>query len=62
MEKEASLYHQLIEHPFIVFLVGSLLLLALVSLFGMWVHRRGREKEERSTNNNRSESDTKSGK
>lgn len=59
MEKEGSLYHQLVEHPFIVLLVGSLLVMALISLIGMWVHRRSRYKEERSSGNNVSVSDTK---
>lgn len=61
MEKEVSLYHQLVEHPFLVFLVGSLLVLALMSLFAMLLHRRSRHKEERSSRNNVSGSDTKPG-
>jgi len=46
MEKEVSLYHQLVEHPIIVFLVGSLLLMLLVIPFGIWWHRRDRRREE----------------
>lgn len=48
MEKEVSLLHQLVEHPFIVFLVGSLLLMALLAAFGTWAHRRNKDREERS--------------
>lgn len=61
MEKEASLYHQLVEHPFIVLLVGSLLVMTLMSLFAMWLHRRSRYKEAESSRKNDSESDMKLG-
>ena len=61
MEKEVSLYHQLVEHPVLVLLVGSLLVLALMSLFAMWLDRRGRYKDTESARKSGSESETKAG-
>lgn len=51
MENEVSLYHQLREHPYILFLVGSLLLIALLSLFGILMHRRSQARYEASAKN-----------
>jgi len=59
MEKEVSIYHQLVEHPVLVLLVGSLLVMVLMSLFAMWLDRRGRYKETGSSRKNGSGSDTK---
>ena len=45
MEKEVSLYHQLVEHPIIVLLVGSHLLMLLLFVFAFWWHRGDRREE-----------------
>jgi Cd2+/Zn2+-exporting ATPase len=50
VEKEVSLYHQLVEHPILVLLVGSVLVMVLLSLFAMWLDRGSRHKEEESSN------------
>ena len=54
MEKEVSLYHQLVEHPILMLLVGSILVMVLMSLFAMWLDRRSRHKEADSSNMTRS--------
>ena len=61
MEKEVSLYHQLVEHPILVFLVGSLLLMFLLGVIGTWVHRRSKAREQRSTRSKDSNGKTKQG-
>lgn len=48
MDKEVSLYHQLVEHPFFVFLVGSLLLMIIIVAFGIVVHRLSERRTEAS--------------
>lgn len=45
MEQEVSFYHQLVEHPMLVFLVASLLLIIFMWFLGMWMHRRSSKVE-----------------
>ncbi|HMQ04329.1 MAG TPA: hypothetical protein PKD26_10475 [Pyrinomonadaceae bacterium] len=61
MEKEVSLYHQLVEHPIILFLVGSLLLMALLAAFGNWAYRHSKDREERSAKSKDSNGKTNQG-
>lgn len=37
MEKEVSLYHQLVEHPFFLFVVGALLMTGFVFVLALWL-------------------------
>jgi len=53
MEKEVSLYHQLVEHPFFLFVVGALLVTGFALGLALWLmnHReRGSRKGSDKTN------------
>lgn len=45
MEQEVSFYHQLVEHPMLVFLVASLLPIIFMWFLGMLMHRRSSKVE-----------------